>query len=426
MLLPARQRHRTRARTSSCFRTSSRRLGLQGLRARRLRRRPTRRPSLNNGLDFDPCRRVAYEPAQVHAALALGPGRRSASTSTCARSCGRSSPTASSTARRSSTTTTRSTRGAPAARAADRGGRITLLRNTRRTLPLAPRKLESIALIGATRTSSPPVAARRTSTPFMFARRAGDRGARRRGRRRCASTTAAIPRGPPRSRAPPTSRSSSPPTTRPSASTAAASLECPPGTATSDALIEAVAEANPRTVVVLETGGPVLTPWRGKVAAIVEAWYPGQAAARRSPACCSAMWTRAAGCPRRSRERGPGARTPATQRSTRASPAGHGTRRACSSAIAGTTRRGAEAGVPVRPRPVVHEVEAASAARTRPHGHRPRANVGRRRGSTVVQLYLGMPSTQAVPQPPRQLRGYRKVVLRPHRSKRIRFRLRPA
>jgi beta-glucosidase len=42
-----------------------------------------------------------------------------------------------------------------------------------------------------------------------------------------------------------------------------------------DALIEAVAAANPHTIVVLETGGPVLMPWIDKVAAVVEAWYPG-------------------------------------------------------------------------------------------------------------------------------------------------------
>ena len=45
-----------------------------------------------------------------------------------------------------------------------------------------------------------------------------------------------------------------------------------------DALVEAVAAANPRTTVMLETAGPVLTPWRERVNAIVEAWYPGQAA----------------------------------------------------------------------------------------------------------------------------------------------------
>src|SRR5262249_50365454 len=44
-----------------------------------------------------------------------------------------------------------------------------------------------------------------------------------------------------------------------------------------DAVIDAVAEANPNTIVVLETGNPVVMPWRDKVNTIVEAWYPGQA-----------------------------------------------------------------------------------------------------------------------------------------------------
>ena len=42
-----------------------------------------------------------------------------------------------------------------------------------------------------------------------------------------------------------------------------------------DALIEAVAAANPHTIVVLETGNPVLMPWLGKVSGVLEAWYPG-------------------------------------------------------------------------------------------------------------------------------------------------------
>jgi beta-glucosidase len=44
-----------------------------------------------------------------------------------------------------------------------------------------------------------------------------------------------------------------------------------------DAVISAVADANPNTVVVLETGNPVAMPWRDSVNAIVQAWYPGQA-----------------------------------------------------------------------------------------------------------------------------------------------------
>jgi beta-glucosidase len=43
-----------------------------------------------------------------------------------------------------------------------------------------------------------------------------------------------------------------------------------------DELIDAVAAAQPKTVVVLESGGPVLMPWIDRVPAVVEAWYPGQ------------------------------------------------------------------------------------------------------------------------------------------------------
>ncbi len=42
-----------------------------------------------------------------------------------------------------------------------------------------------------------------------------------------------------------------------------------------DALIAAVAKANPHTIVVLETGGPVLMPWLSSVQGVLEAWFPG-------------------------------------------------------------------------------------------------------------------------------------------------------
>jgi beta-glucosidase len=41
-------------------------------------------------------------------------------------------------------------------------------------------------------------------------------------------------------------------------------------------LIRRVAAANPNTVVVLQTGGPVTMPWLDEVAAVLQAWYPGQ------------------------------------------------------------------------------------------------------------------------------------------------------
>ena len=43
-----------------------------------------------------------------------------------------------------------------------------------------------------------------------------------------------------------------------------------------DDLVRAVAAANPRTVVVVNSGGPVLLPWRDEVAAVLVSWFAGQ------------------------------------------------------------------------------------------------------------------------------------------------------
>lgn len=43
-----------------------------------------------------------------------------------------------------------------------------------------------------------------------------------------------------------------------------------------DALVSAVAAANPNTIVVIESGGAIVMPWLGQVNAVLEAWYPGQ------------------------------------------------------------------------------------------------------------------------------------------------------
>ena len=53
-----------------------------------------------------------------------------------------------------------------------------------------------------------------------------------------------------------------------------------------DALVEAVAAANPHTIVVLETGSAALMPWKNKVAGIVEAWFSGS---RGAPALANIL-----------------------------------------------------------------------------------------------------------------------------------------
>ncbi|MFC0600918.1 beta-glucosidase [Streptomyces palmae] len=45
-----------------------------------------------------------------------------------------------------------------------------------------------------------------------------------------------------------------------------------------DELVERVAAANPRTVVVVNSGAPVEMPWRERVAAVLLSWFPGQEA----------------------------------------------------------------------------------------------------------------------------------------------------
>ena len=53
-------------------------------------------------------------------------------------------------------------------------------------------------------------------------------------------------------------------------------LTCVTVPSNADALISAVAAANPHTVVVLDTGGPALMPWLDQVQGVLEAWYPGE------------------------------------------------------------------------------------------------------------------------------------------------------
>ena len=54
-----------------------------------------------------------------------------------------------------------------------------------------------------------------------------------------------------------------------------------------DALISVVAAANPNTVVILQTGGPVLMPWINQVKGVLEVWYAGQ---RMGDAIPALLW----------------------------------------------------------------------------------------------------------------------------------------
>ncbi|MFC5754029.1 glycoside hydrolase family 3 C-terminal domain-containing protein [Actinomadura rugatobispora] len=190
-----------------------------------------------------------------------------------------------------------------------------------------------------------------------------------------------------------------------------------------DALISEVARANPNTVVVLETGGPVLTSWAGEVKAVLAAWYPGQQAGH---ALARVLYG----------DVDPGGRLPVTF------PVDEGDI---------PTAAGGAAQFPGLNRTVTfsegvmvgyRHYDANDLEPRFPFGHglsyttfsygdlvvRPGSvqvtvtNTGTRAGVAVPQLYLGLPSPRAdVPQPPRQLKGYEKLRLAPGESSRVTF-----
>lgn len=195
-----------------------------------------------------------------------------------------------------------------------------------------------------------------------------------------------------------------------------------------DGLIEAVAAANPRTVVILETGGPVLTPWRDRVAGLLAAWFPGQ---EGGPALARVLFGDA----------DPGGRLPVTfpaaehQTPTAGNPAqypGLANRAEFTEGVFIGYRWYDEHGVaPAYPFGfgLSYSTFAVDDLQLDADGDSVRvslrlANTGGRAGWTVPQVYLGLPSP-AVRQPPHALRGFDKLWLAPGETRRVAFTLEP-
>jgi beta-glucosidase len=201
------------------------------------------------------------------------------------------------------------------------------------------------------------------------------------------------------------------------------SLECPPVYGDQDALIEAVAAANRRTVVVLETGGPVLTPWARRVGAVLEAWYPGSeggsAIARVLFGTVDAQGRLPVTFPRSEADL-PTAGDPA------AYPGIDDVVTYDEGLLVGYRHYDAK-----RIRPAYEFGHGLSYTSFRFSDLRVRrhrvsvlvTNTGDRRGVAIPQLYLGLPSRPGVPQPPKALKGFKRLALAPGKSRRVRFAL---
>jgi len=193
-----------------------------------------------------------------------------------------------------------------------------------------------------------------------------------------------------------------------------------------DQLVEAVAAANPRTLVVLNTGGPVLMPWLGQVAGVLEAWYPGE---EDGNAIAALLFG----------DSDPGGRLPITfPRSLADTPAntpaqypGVGGVATYSEGVFVGYRHYDEAGIdPLFPFGYGLSYTTFKLSRLRVEGGGRTVsvdvtNTGRRAGSEVVQLYIGHPADSAVPEPPNQLEGFAKVQLAPGQTRHVTLSLTP-
>lgn len=196
-----------------------------------------------------------------------------------------------------------------------------------------------------------------------------------------------------------------------------------------DALVERVAAANPRTVVVLETAGPVLTPWRDRVAALLDAWYPGESA---GGAVAGVLFGDA----------DPGGRLPATfpRSETDLPTAGNPERypgvddvvRYSEGLLVGYRWFDARRIAPAYPFGfgLSYARFAYRHLHVRPDRGRASArvafevsNTGRRAGIAVPQVYVGMPSGSGLAEPPRQLKGFASLRLWPGERYRVTLRL---
>jgi beta-glucosidase len=193
-----------------------------------------------------------------------------------------------------------------------------------------------------------------------------------------------------------------------------------------DQLIAAVAAANKRTIVVLDTGGPVLMPWIDQVDGLLEAWYPGQEdgnaiaailygdvnpaaklpltfprKANMIPVASPQQWPGVNGVSRYDEKLNVGYRWYDAMHREPLFPFGFG--------LSYTSFRLQH--LTISPR----EVSVSSGARALVTIDV--TNTGQRDGAEVVQAYVGQPASNG--EPPRQLCGFARVELKPGETRQV-------
>jgi beta-glucosidase len=195
-----------------------------------------------------------------------------------------------------------------------------------------------------------------------------------------------------------------------------------------DQLISAVAQANQRTIVVLNTGGPVLMPWLHSVDGVLETWYPGQ---EFGTAIAAVLFGDA----------DPGGRLPVTFPASDTQGPAPATQPSHYPGVNGTESYDEGLDVGYRwydatgQRPLFpfgyglsyenFAVSGVSASYDRSSGSATVVarvtNTSSRSGPATLELYLASP--RAAQEPPKQLKGYAHVDLGPGQSRLVAFRL---
>lgn len=193
-------------------------------------------------------------------------------------------------------------------------------------------------------------------------------------------------------------------------------------------LIEAVAKANPKTIVVVKSGSAVQMPWIDDVPAVLEAWYPGE---EDGNAVTDVLTGKV----------DPSGKLPLTfprdvdqtlAKNPEQYPGMDGTVRYTEGLEVGYRGYAANNVTPLFPfgfglsyttfsfgdLKVTHASGSENASVSFKI-----ANTGKVAGAEVAQLYLGFPNIAEGNEPPIQLKGFRKVMLNPGESKTVELKL---
>jgi beta-glucosidase len=191
-----------------------------------------------------------------------------------------------------------------------------------------------------------------------------------------------------------------------------------------DDLISTVAASQPNTVVVLNTGGPVLMPWLDQVKAVLEAWYPGQEYGNAIAALLfgdvnpsgklpQTFPKSLADLPTQTPEQYPGVTRDGIPHAIYSE-----------GLLVGYRWFDAKGIDPLFPfgHGLSYTTFAFSDLTVRPSGKGAGVvftitNTGTRAGAEVGQVYVGFPSSAG--EPPKQLKGFEKVFLQPGESQQV-------